>query len=1040
MIAGYSNSGLSGDKSQAPQGGYDEWIIKTDASGNKQWDKTYGGNGSDEPSQIVISSDGQYVIGGHSDSSPSGDKSESSKGFRDYWILKIDNGGGKIWDKTFGGSGNDDSSWLLTTPDNGYLIGGISISGLSGDRSQDSRGLQDYWIVKFTDSCTEVTSPVCKNTIVSVSALGCAGTVTWNNGGTGNRLIYDIASAGSYNYFATCTINNCTSGNSNTATLTVSVPTVTISATNACIGKSVNLTATAGYSSYSWANSGGTFTSTTNQATFSHSETGGFSFTVTVTNSSGCTATTTASIAVNALPTASIDLSSATVCAGQSINLIATAGLSSYSWVSSGGTFTSMSNQATLGSSSGSGGYSFTVTATNSNSCSVTATASATVKELPAVSISPSNAVVCTGQLLNLTATAGLSSYNWSSSGGTFNSTTNQATFSSSSIGGYSFTVTATNSNSCSATASASVTVNTSASVSILRANAVVCAGKPVNLSATAGFSSYSWASSGGTFTSTTNLATFSSTTSGAYSYSVTAMNANSCSATATASVTVRAVSTASISLSSAAVCAGQSINLTATAGLSGYSWSSSGGTFTSTSNQATLGSSSSSGGYSFTVTVTNSNSCSATATVSASINALPVVSILPANAVLCIGQSVNLTATAGLSSYSWGSSGGTFTSITNQATFSSTNTGGFSFSVTVSNGTCTNTASTSATMNALPAVSISQANSQVCVGTALILTATTGLGSYSWANSGGSFTSTTNKATFSSSMSGTYRFTVTAGNGTCTNTATTSVQVMPSFTVSLSVAPICIVGNPLNLSAVGGSNYLWKGPNGFKSASATPGKAKTVNADDGIYSITVTGNTVCTVTSTIEVYFGVGKLTASSNSPVCKGGTIKLSATSDYGATYSWTKQFSSLTYTGQNPMIPNAKTSDSGIYMVFVKGVNGCMAKEEVLVTVSPIACGSGRLASGEEAERQGLRLTLYPNPTQGKLVVEVQLDEAASVELDLLDMMGHGKHHWADSEKTIFHRVALDISMYAEGIYLLRAVSSNQKQATAKVVKVN
>lgn len=68
--------------------------------------------------------------------------------------------------------------------------------------------------------------------------------------------------------------------------------------------------------------------------------------------------------------------------------------------------------------------------------------------------------------------------------------------------------------------------------------------------------------------------------------------------------------------------------------------------------------------------------------------------------------------------------------------------------------------------------------------------------------------------------------------------TSSTSVSVNSSFSTKLSVSPICIVGSPLNLNASGVSSYSWKGPNGFKSSSATPSKAKTVANKDGLYLI----------------------------------------------------------------------------------------------------------------------------------------------------------------------------------------------------------
>lgn len=151
IIGGYSLSGLSGDKSQASKGGYDYWIVKTDANGIKQWDKSFGGSGDDFANDLKITSDGGFIIGGESQSGISGDKSQASQGGHDYWIVKTNANGVKQWDKSFGGSADDYLISLQQTSDGGYLLGGYSNSGITGDKSQASQGGIDFWILK-TDS------------------------------------------------------------------------------------------------------------------------------------------------------------------------------------------------------------------------------------------------------------------------------------------------------------------------------------------------------------------------------------------------------------------------------------------------------------------------------------------------------------------------------------------------------------------------------------------------------------------------------------------------------------------------------------------------------------------------------------------------------------------------------------------------------------------------------------------------------------------------------------------------------------------------
>jgi PKD repeat protein len=151
ILGGYSYSGIGGDKTQPSWGGSDYWIVKTDSVGNFQWDKRFGGTDDDYLTSIQQTSDGGYILGGYSESGIGGNKTQSSWGGEDYWIVKTDSSGNFQWDKRFGGLGEDRLMSLQQTSDQGYLFGGFSYSGINGDKTQPSWGLCDYWVVK-TDS------------------------------------------------------------------------------------------------------------------------------------------------------------------------------------------------------------------------------------------------------------------------------------------------------------------------------------------------------------------------------------------------------------------------------------------------------------------------------------------------------------------------------------------------------------------------------------------------------------------------------------------------------------------------------------------------------------------------------------------------------------------------------------------------------------------------------------------------------------------------------------------------------------------------
>lgn len=152
ILGGYSYSAASGDKTQNTWGGYDYWVIKTDSLGNQLWDKDFGGIGDDFLYSIQQTSDGGYILGGFSGSPISGDKTQNTWGGKDYWMVKIDSIGNKQWDKNFGGTDNDELRSIQQTADGGYILGGYSYSlTIGGDKTQNGWGGIDYWIVK-TDS------------------------------------------------------------------------------------------------------------------------------------------------------------------------------------------------------------------------------------------------------------------------------------------------------------------------------------------------------------------------------------------------------------------------------------------------------------------------------------------------------------------------------------------------------------------------------------------------------------------------------------------------------------------------------------------------------------------------------------------------------------------------------------------------------------------------------------------------------------------------------------------------------------------------
>ena len=149
ILGGVSESNISGDKTENSVGFTDYWIVKIDVSGNIEWQNTIGGFSTERLRAVFQTSNGDYIIGGSSFSNIGGDKTEDSNGQSDYWVLKLNNSGNIIWQNTIGGNSGENLNSIIPTVDDGFLIGGSSSSDISGDKTENSNGGGDYWIVKL---------------------------------------------------------------------------------------------------------------------------------------------------------------------------------------------------------------------------------------------------------------------------------------------------------------------------------------------------------------------------------------------------------------------------------------------------------------------------------------------------------------------------------------------------------------------------------------------------------------------------------------------------------------------------------------------------------------------------------------------------------------------------------------------------------------------------------------------------------------------------------------------------------------------------
>lgn len=149
ILGGFSQSSISGDKTDYCKGQWDYWVVKINNVGDIEWQRSLGGFLSDQGGIVITTQDNGFLIGGSSTSHNDGDKTEDIRGGGDIWLIKLNSSGVTVWDKTIGGSGTDSMSSMIQNPDGSYIITGISKSNISGEKTENSRGGDDIWMLKL---------------------------------------------------------------------------------------------------------------------------------------------------------------------------------------------------------------------------------------------------------------------------------------------------------------------------------------------------------------------------------------------------------------------------------------------------------------------------------------------------------------------------------------------------------------------------------------------------------------------------------------------------------------------------------------------------------------------------------------------------------------------------------------------------------------------------------------------------------------------------------------------------------------------------
>ena len=126
---------LAGETYSYGAGRSDVWLVKTDSNGYEQWNTTFGGIDDDRAESVRQTSDGGYILAGGTGS--------YGPGWSNVWLIKIDTNGNMQWNQTFGGNGGDWAESVRQTSDGGFIIAGTTTSY--------GAGYFDFWLIK-TDS------------------------------------------------------------------------------------------------------------------------------------------------------------------------------------------------------------------------------------------------------------------------------------------------------------------------------------------------------------------------------------------------------------------------------------------------------------------------------------------------------------------------------------------------------------------------------------------------------------------------------------------------------------------------------------------------------------------------------------------------------------------------------------------------------------------------------------------------------------------------------------------------------------------------
>ena len=144
LLAGTSYSGKGQDKKEDSKGGSDIWLVRTTEFGDEIWQKTIGTAADEEARSVIQTTDQGFFVAGNVQNSAKG------YGSKDALIIRLDKNGKELSQLILGSKGLDEVEKMIPTRDGGVLLGIYSRSGIGGSKKTENFGEGDFWVVKIS--------------------------------------------------------------------------------------------------------------------------------------------------------------------------------------------------------------------------------------------------------------------------------------------------------------------------------------------------------------------------------------------------------------------------------------------------------------------------------------------------------------------------------------------------------------------------------------------------------------------------------------------------------------------------------------------------------------------------------------------------------------------------------------------------------------------------------------------------------------------------------------------------------------------------